>query len=132
MAFCPPSVPATSEVVGPRLGAGVHAVTLANFVQAPTSKEGKYYVAYIATYRAEDGSEIDEWIRFTGKKSDYYSGLRIELLCTLFDAPIPEPGEDLDPAGLLALAEGIGFQVEVVQNGQYFNVTDVRGEGIPF
>ena len=57
LANYPKGVPATPrddvKVIAPRMTPGVHTVTLANFVQAPASKSGAYYVAYIATYRAE-------------------------------------------------------------------------------
>jgi hypothetical protein len=129
MTYLPPGVPVIPRddirIIGPRLAPGTHTVTLVDFYQAPASKTNAYYTAYVATYRGADGAECDEWIRFVGKKSDYYSGLRVEMLCSLFDAPVPAPGEDLDPAGMLALAEGISFQVRIERNGEYLNVRDV-------
>ena len=136
MAYFPPGVPAPIRPEDfPEMGVGTHTCILADFTQASPSPRGLYHTAFVATYQNEKGEQIKDWIKFNGVPADYYAGLRIERLCAIFNAPVPEPGTPLDPAGMKAFGEGVEFVVEIVHNpgkdGRLFlNIKDVMAAGV--
>ena len=134
MSYVPPGVPTRTtpepQADAPKMGVGVHTCSLVSFVEAAPSPAGKYYVAFIATYQNEKGEQIKDWIKWVGTGADYYAGLRIERLCAIFGAPVPDDHAPLDPAGMMEFAEGIEFLVKITENTAkdgrvYLNIEDV-------
>ena len=129
MSYVPPGVTPPAP-----FGAGVHdACILVDFRVAPASKKcpgekGYYQFAYVAKYRdtTGNGTEIEEWIRWTGAATDDHSGRRIERLHAIFGAEPPASGQIVDCKALLELSDGVFFTIEMKENGQYLNIADVR------
>lgn len=130
MTYVPPNYESPAA-----LQAGVHTCVLSSFKEAPPSRDGKYVAAFVAVYQdVQTGSEVSDFIAFGrpgNPKGDYWSGLRIERLFAIMGLPEPVPGQPLDITALLLAADGVQFEVELVQNGSYLNIQDVRGMAVP-
>lgn len=128
MAYCPPNVKANT------LGQGQHPVYLVAMKEITDPDKLKKFSAqavFVATYQStEDATEIDQIIKFSGSKADFYAGQTIDRLHLAAGLPEPVPGEPFDLSALQIALSGVELLLEVNDRG-YANaicIPEVLGE----
>lgn len=122
MSYVPPGV--STQALGP----GTHVVCLTEIKEiTDPAKLAKFnaQAVFVATYKSLEGCiEIDQVIKFTGSRADFYSGQTIDRLHLAAGLPEPAAGEPLDLDLLNQRLDGITLALEVNDKG-YANAIQV-------
>jgi len=129
MSYVPPGVKPQG------LSQGQHPVYLVEMKELDHSKLAafKAQAVFIAKYQAvDDATEIEQVIKFSGTKADFYAGQTIERLHLAAGLPEPIPGEPIDLSALQIQLSGVELLLEVNDKGyaQGIIVPEVLGEDV--
>jgi len=129
MSYVPPGVKPQGLIQGQ------HPVYLVEMKELDHSKLAafKAQAVFIAKYQAvDDATEIEQVIKFSGTKADFYAGQTIERLHLAAGLPEPIPGEPIDLSALQIQLSGVELLLEVNDKGyaQGIIVPEVLGEDV--
>ena len=115
MSYCPPGVSSQT------LGTGQHPVYLVAMKEITDPEKLKKFSAqavFVATYQSvADATEIDQIIKFSGSKADFYAGQTIDRLHLAAGLPEPVPGEPIDLSALQIALSSVELILEVNEKG---------------